>query len=535
MHGIRNSKRSRSSKPRPPGSRNQGSPAAASVAGEYAAIAIVLAAIGLGAALAFHRAGFVLYYGDAEAHLNIARRIVDSRTPGYEQIGTVWLPLSHALMLPFVGSMRLWQTGWAATIPGVACFVLAGVMLFAAARTAYGSSAAGACAALVLALNPNLLYLQSTAMNEPVFLAMQIALLFFSLRFARTQSTWTLAAAGLFAAAGALTRYEGWFLLPFVALYIFTAATERPLRAMILFCAIAGAAPVYWLIHNGYIYSNPLEFFNGPHSPKAIQGAADYPGKGNWLQALEYYKAAAILCIGVSLGAVAVIGVLPALFKRALWPLIFLSLTPLFYVVSMVHSGGTPIFIPHLPPNSYYNTRYGLCVLPLAAFAAGAIVAVLPRGWRPAAAVAVVLIAVTPWIVYPRPDSWITWKEAAVNHAARREWTAQAADYMREHYRPGGGILVSFGDDVAGVFRLAGIPLREALHHGNGVLAAPAFVRPDLFLHEEWAMGRPGDTASEAMLKLIKSGSPYTRVKLIEVRGATPFEIFRRIRPMPKP
>ena len=27
--------------------------------------------------------GWTLYYGDAESHLNIARRIIDSRTPGY--------------------------------------------------------------------------------------------------------------------------------------------------------------------------------------------------------------------------------------------------------------------------------------------------------------------------------------------------------------------------------------------------------------------------------------------------------------------
>ena len=32
--------------------------------------------------------GWTLYYGDAEAHLMIARRIVDSLTPGYEQLGT---------------------------------------------------------------------------------------------------------------------------------------------------------------------------------------------------------------------------------------------------------------------------------------------------------------------------------------------------------------------------------------------------------------------------------------------------------------
>ena len=44
----------------------------------------------------------MLYYGDADAHLKIARRIVDSQTPGYEQIGTVWLPLLHLLMLPLV-------------------------------------------------------------------------------------------------------------------------------------------------------------------------------------------------------------------------------------------------------------------------------------------------------------------------------------------------------------------------------------------------------------------------------------------------
>ncbi|MBV9405616.1 MAG: hypothetical protein JO211_09755, partial [Acidobacteriaceae bacterium] len=32
----------------------------------------------------------ILYYGDAQAHLNISRSIIDSRTPGYDQLGTVW-------------------------------------------------------------------------------------------------------------------------------------------------------------------------------------------------------------------------------------------------------------------------------------------------------------------------------------------------------------------------------------------------------------------------------------------------------------
>ena len=70
--------------------------------------------------------GYLLYWGDAMAHLNIARRIVDSRTPGYEQIGTVWLPLPHLLMLPFVGDDELWRSGLAGAIPSAVAFVAAG-------------------------------------------------------------------------------------------------------------------------------------------------------------------------------------------------------------------------------------------------------------------------------------------------------------------------------------------------------------------------------------------------------------------------
>ena len=44
----------------------------------------------------------LLLYGDAVAHINIARRVFDSRTPGLLQLGTVWLPLPHLLILSFL-------------------------------------------------------------------------------------------------------------------------------------------------------------------------------------------------------------------------------------------------------------------------------------------------------------------------------------------------------------------------------------------------------------------------------------------------
>jgi len=494
---------------------------------EYIAVALALLATGSAVAWGFHNAGFTLYYGDAESHLNIARRIIDSRTPGYEQIGTAWLPLLHVLILPFAGSMQWWQSGWAGTIPGVTCFALGGVLLYAAAHAVYSSRAAAMCSALVYALNPNLLYLQSTPMTEPVFYAMQFGVLFSTILFARTQALWAAALAGVFSAAAALTRYDGWFLLPFTGLYILIAARRNRLRAAVVFGVIAGLAPAYWLAHNAYLYSNPLDFYNGPYSAKAIQGDADYPGKHDWQEAVQYYGAAAWLCIGTALAAVGVAGAAAALLKRAFWPLFFLALPPGFYIVSM-YSSGNPIFVPHLETKSYYNTRYGLSILPLAAFAAGAL------AFRPVAAILVVAVAIAPWLIHPGPASWITWKESEVNSNARRAWTAQAADYLRDRYRPGAGIAVSFGDQI-GVLREAGIPLKESLHEGNGPAALGAFHRPDLFLWEEWVLAIDGDPMSRAMQTLARTGSSYVRVKLIEVKDARPFAIYRRIRPMPKP
>ena len=67
--------------------------------------------------LFFYRRGEVLLYGDAIAHINIARRVFDSRTPGLLQLGTVWLPLPHLLMIPFLISRNMWQSGAGGSIP----------------------------------------------------------------------------------------------------------------------------------------------------------------------------------------------------------------------------------------------------------------------------------------------------------------------------------------------------------------------------------------------------------------------------------
>lgn len=497
---------------------------------EVSIVVAVLAVISVTAAAYVQHSGWTLYYGDAEAHLNIARRIVDSRTPGYDQIGTSWLPLPHLLSIPLVGNDRLWRSGLAGAIPSAACFVISGVFLFLAMRRATQSFAAAFAASGLFALNPNLLYLQSTPMTEPAFFAGLMALLYFTILFRDTQSFGAVIGAGLASLAASLARYEGWFLIPFATVYFLLAARRWQLRLLsaVVFGAIASLGPLYWLGHNWWLYNNPLEFYNGPYSAKAIyQRSGTYPGDHDWRKAWLFFRTAAVMCAGWGAVIVAGVGLVGCIIRRTLWPMLLLALPSGFYLWSM-YSGGAAIFVPQLWYGSYYNTRYGLAPLPLFA-AAGAGVVLLIRGkWRIVAAVAAILAGVIPWLVRPQADNWICWKESQVNSEARRAWTQDAARFLADQYRPGAGIITSFGD-LTGILREAGIPLREALHDGNEPAWMAATTRPDLFLHEEWAIAISGDPVATAVERAsFKTGPRYHLVKCITLKDAPVIEIYKR-------
>jgi len=370
-------------------------------------VLVALAVVSAAAIAFFHANGWLLYYGDAEAHLNIARRIVDSRTPGYDQVGTVWLPLPHWLMLPFVRVDAYWLNGMAGAIPSGLAFLVAGTFLFLAARRIFQCTSAAVAAVSLFALNPNVLYLQSIPMTESLFWACLLGLLYFTVRFRDTQGWGAVMGAGVAACAATLTRYEGWFLLPFLAIYLAIAARRHRIGVAMLFTVLAGLGPLFWLGHNWWLTMDPLAFYRGPYSAIAIQGTTVYPGKNNWGEAFRYYRTAAQLCAGPCLPLIALAGAAAALFRRAFWPLVLLALPGVFYVWSM-HSSGTPIFLPVLPPFSYYNSRYGLAVLPLLALCGAGLVSVAPRPLRGLLAVLAILAAVFPWMAHPQPVNWVS-------------------------------------------------------------------------------------------------------------------------------
>ena len=124
--------------------------------------------IGIAAAIFYYQHGLTLSHYDAKAHLVVARRVLDSLTPEYSQIGAVWLPLPHLLNLLPVQIDFFYRTGASAVAISIASFVLACYAIAYLVLRVTGSRAAAAISAALFALNPDVLYLQSTPMTEPL-------------------------------------------------------------------------------------------------------------------------------------------------------------------------------------------------------------------------------------------------------------------------------------------------------------------------------------------------------------------------------
>src|SRR4030095_8929675 len=102
----------------------EGTPAGAGRSIEYgfAAAAVLVA---LGAWGVYQREGLVVSRYDAKAHLVVPRRVIDSLTPGWRQLGAVWLPLPHLLQILPTQIDLLYRTGALGSFISVSCFCVA--------------------------------------------------------------------------------------------------------------------------------------------------------------------------------------------------------------------------------------------------------------------------------------------------------------------------------------------------------------------------------------------------------------------------
>src|SRR3990170_8564601 len=78
----------------------------------------------------FYNNNLGLAYNDARSHLDIGRRVVEGLKPGLAQIGSVWLPLNHILMIPTVWSDFMWHSGFFGALISMISFFFSVVFVF---------------------------------------------------------------------------------------------------------------------------------------------------------------------------------------------------------------------------------------------------------------------------------------------------------------------------------------------------------------------------------------------------------------------
>jgi hypothetical protein len=449
----------------------------------------------------------MLNYGDAVAHLHIARRVFDSHRPGLSQLGSVWLPLPHLLMLPFVSVYAWWANGIAGLIPSAFSYIAGCGGLYRLIRHWLRPPAA-IVGLMFFALNPNLLYLQTTAMTEPLFLCEMIWLSVWLVEWRDALNnnlhlaTRRLPLIALVLIASVFTRYDGWVLafLAWTSIGIVLLRQSTLRSRTFWICSIAVvAAPIIWFAYNAIVFGDWLDFARGPYSAAAIEVRTATPGSGPphpgwhnpWVSLLFFVNCAkmdaAFQAWGTLMLVLAVLGTAWAWLTsrdRAFTWTLFLWLPIPFYAYSISYSS-VPIFLPVWWPHSWYNTRYGMEMLP--AFALGLAFAAqfamaAAREFKPAtvrytATALYLIVLVNAWnILHHHP---LTYIEGTKNIESRRAFEENVPPLLRSLLatRPGGLVLMNTSV-YPNLIAFSGIPLRQTINEGDREFLSAALASP---------------------------------------------------------
>lgn len=346
----------------------------------------------------------ILGFQDSSSHLEISRRVVAGLSPGVAQLGGVWLPVPQLLQALFSWNFSLYRTGLAGALVSMISYVAVTVFLYRIILLyADGRRPAAVTGALVFALNVNVLYQQSTPMDELPFFAFTAAAIYYLAKWGETRSATNLLTGSTAAMLAALCRYEGWFL---AVVYLgctvamarklgYSWPDVRGLAVVPVFIAIV--LPIGgWLIYRLLVFGNALDF-TGDSTVGTVQRVTAHTtaSVGSWPLALKAYS----IAIGSDIGlGVIVLGVLGfAVFHdrermsaRSLPVLGLLAIVPFFVVTLKV--GAEPMSLPQ-EGGSLLNYRFGLIVLIPVAILSGYLVSMaVGRIVLPVAAVVIVAI-----------------------------------------------------------------------------------------------------------------------------------------------
>jgi len=323
-------------------------------------------------------------------------------------------------------------------------------------------------------------------------------------------------------AAAIFTRYDGWI----IALIAWSGVGFTLLRraahgergrlsspSFWLATLAIAAAPIAWFVYNSVCFGDWLYFARGPYSAKVIElhtavpGVLPHPGWHNlWVSLLYYLKVSELDSVaaprwgngwGNFVLALAAMGTAAALFfeknsserRTKAWTLLLWLPAP-FYAWSVAY-GSVPIFFPAWWPYTWYNTRYGLEMLPALAFGLG-FAAQLASGilgrlkqprlapFAPAAvfALAFVLLGVNAFLLLKAKS--IVYIESTKNADARQSYDEAIPPTLRSLLELDARAPVLMNTSLyPELVAFTGIPLRQTINESDqgiyrAALASPA-------------------------------------------------------------
>lgn len=448
-------------------------------------VALVIGAI---AQLISHQQRLVFAFWDAQAHLDIARRVVDSVTPGLQMLGTVWLPVPHLLLLPFTLVDAWWYNGLAGGLVGLLAFVVIAVAVhdLLARRTGHPALAWGGT--LLVIGNPSLLYLQTTAMTEPVLLAFLTASVAALDRWADAPSgtTWPLTLAAWCAALAVGSRYDGWFYVMLATPVVAWLAHQRGagwFRAAWRFGWPSALMVAAWLGYNALYFDDPLAFQRGAWSAQSQQAALAaqglLPTKGNALVSITTYLGAVGLTVGIILGAAGLLALVVLLRHRQRFAGALLLYAALPFNVLALVGGQSALSLPWGEPPGVANLRYGLMLLPAAAVGLMLAASRAMRrgdGWHRGTLLALTVVVVAQvglWTASGTGQIGALREGLAIRDGDARQQAA--ADWLATHYDQG-RVLVDPAINVSPRSRIA---LRDRIYAWTWELGPAALAAPE--------------------------------------------------------
>jgi hypothetical protein len=430
-----------------------------------AVVALAAAVFGVVAALHYSALGLTLSHYDAKAHLVVARRILDSLTPGWEQIGAVWLPLPHLINMLPVQVDFLYRTGAFAVAISILGNAVAAMSIAWTVRALTSSMSGALLASAFYLLNPNVLYLQSTPMTEPLVFGLTTLQVALFTRWVLSGRLELPAAAGWVTVLAVLTRYEAWpitgacFLASVFAwwrrgnaltrvLKVHARLAAYPVLAVLGFVVFSKITVGQWFVSSGFFV--PDETLRGQPMAvyeKVVEGI--HLLGGAWL---FRFAQVAVLLVG-SLGL--------ATAGRA----------PMLIPLTLFGAGALPVsaYLAGHP----FRMRYEIPLVIACAVATGLGVGLLRR-IAPLIAVAALAVVVLESRPFDPKAPMIAEAQLDRNVHARE----QVTDCLRQRYR-GGTIMMSMGalGHYMQELSAAGFAIRDFLHEGNGPIWDSAFTR----------------------------------------------------------